>query len=201
MGILSDQYEGRFVIGLSGHKSENTIKQYARKLSAKKKREMCGTLANNVVPKQAKMDNKFTFKSTKAVETVSKPLQDLPIQDLQIPVQNDPVIQPQNIDFVIENMPEEPSDDALIQFLATLEKVQEGHSDIAANNQLVVPEQPTIAAPLAPAVQPNQMQKAVNNTMNIQNVQNVNQHPVPNQFLPGMYFPNSTVTINYHFAK
>lgn len=37
MGILGDEFEGRHVIGLSGHKSESTIKQYARKLSAAKK--------------------------------------------------------------------------------------------------------------------------------------------------------------------
>lgn len=30
MGMLDELFEGRHVIALSGHKSENTIKQYAR---------------------------------------------------------------------------------------------------------------------------------------------------------------------------
>ena len=32
-------------------------------------------------------------------------------------------------------------------------------------------------------------------TINVSNVANVNKHPM----VPSMYFPNSTVTINYHF--
>lgn len=49
MGILDELFEGRHVIALSGHKSENTIKQYARRLAPKKKREMCEALHQNAI--------------------------------------------------------------------------------------------------------------------------------------------------------
>lgn len=76
IGILEELFQGRHVIGLSGHKSENTIKQYARRLQPKKKHEMCDALAQNVVPEKA---TKYQFKApakAMASATTSKPPQD-----------------------------------------------------------------------------------------------------------------------------
>lgn len=116
MGILGEHYEGRKVIGLSGHKSENTVKQYIRKLPTKTKRDMSGTLTSNILPKQPKLDKPFTFKSTKASATISKPPQSAPPEantkensaQVQLaPLQEVAIPQP-NVEFEIQALDDAP---------------------------------------------------------------------------------------------
>lgn len=188
MGLLGELYEGRKVIGWSGHKSEAMVKQYVRKLSTKTKREMRGHLANEMMHKVPKMDTqqKYHFKAIPSA-TVSKPPEDQPVQQAQAEnaaPQPEPVVE-----FQIEPFDDAPSDDVLINFLNAFEMPQNNPVQNDLQNA-PLPHQPTVPNVLQPVA-------TNNNTMNIQNVKNV----APNQAVPAMYFPNSNVTINYHFNK
>lgn len=185
MGILSELYEGRHVIGLSGHKSENTIKHYARHLLDKKKREMSDLLNAEIQPaKQAKENPpnkapaKFSFKPT-TTSTISKPPDQPAMENAEeIPTENvnKAVVAPEN-KFLIEPL-NEPDDDVLLQFLAKFDPITEN---------LPPQENP-------PPLQPS-------NTMNINNVSNI-QNVANQRMIPNMYFGgNSTVTINYNFSQ
>lgn len=182
IGMLGEKYEGRIVIGLSGHKSENTIKQYARKLSAKKKREMSGFLASNIQAKEPKIDTpKFTFKSAPTA-TVSKPGENETVPPPQVP--NPAINEAQNPQFEIQALDDAPPDDVLLQFLSQFDPAENPPANIG----------PPIPVPVQ-APQPLQQNQ---NTMNIQNVSNVqNVQQIPRMPAPAMYFGgNSTVTIN-----
>lgn len=184
MGILGNKYEGRIIIGLSGHKSENTIKQYIRTLPPETKKDMSKTLAENILVKKP---NNFNFKPIKpaASATVSKPPQNAEPM-IEVPLDEPENIEPQpqaNVEIQLQALDDAPPDEVLINFLNAFE----------AQN---VPN----AAP--PAVlnqqQPPAIAKVNNNTMNVQNVQ---QQVLPNGLMPAMLFPNSNVTINYNFGK
>ena len=58
-------FEARHIIAVSGHKSESTIKKYAKKCPDTKKREMSSALGKAILPKKPK------------TATVSKPLSDV----------------------------------------------------------------------------------------------------------------------------
>lgn len=179
IGILGELYEGCHVIELSGHKSESTIKQYARCLKAKTQREMCGTLAENVQAKKPKIDEKnFSFKAIKPA-AASKAHEETPKvpENLQEPAQVD-----ENLaNFQLQPLDDAPSDDVLLQVLAQFENAAN------ENQQQAPPPQPL----------------ASNNTMNIHNVHNVQQIQPPVRMpAPAMYFGgHSTVTINYNFGS
>lgn len=170
MGILGEHFEGRHVIGLSGHKSENTIKQYVRKVPVKKKREMSDKLYENIQPpKQAKEnEKKFTFKRPSTSETISKPPQEPENPTHPQPLQNE---------FQIQALDDAPPDDVLLNFLSQFDPVSENP--------------PPNPVPLAANNVNN-----INNVNNVQNNVNPNQQIVPNMYFEG----NSTVTINYHFG-
>ena len=54
---LSDSgYEARHIIAVTGHRSESTVKQYAKKCPENKKREMSASLANKLDVKKVKID-------------------------------------------------------------------------------------------------------------------------------------------------
>lgn len=174
MGILGEHFEGRHVIGLSGHKNESTIKQYVTKLPTKKKKEMLDTLAINVQPEGTPpTPKKFQFK--KPTATVSKP----PEAENILP--NNQLLDLQPID-------DAPPDDVLINLLNQLEAEQ--------SNQVQIPNAP----PQVPQLQPPEP-LGTNNTMNIQNVSNVQNVSANNRMMPTMYFGgHSSVVINYNFA-
>lgn len=187
MGILGEKYEGRKVIGLSGHKSESTVKQYISRLSAKTKREMSGTLAESIQPrKQAKTNqNKFTFRQQKLAATQAKAPEenhvhvpdDPTMQVIQLDAENNEENQPENMEFQLQALDDAPPDDVLINFLSQFDPVP------------------------APQQQPHLQPLAHNNTMNISNVKNVQNVQDNQPKLPNMYFGgNSTVTINYNFG-
>lgn len=192
MGILGDKFEGREVIFWSGHKSESTIKQYVKRIPAKKKREMCAELAANILPKVPKR---------KADETISIPPKDLahvpqqaennfiniPLDNNDNNANNQPEMQ-----LILEEL-NAPIDPQLENFLKNFDPVQA--PDVQPQNP-----QP-IANPLHP---PNQLRPVLpppplapqQLNMNVNNIQNN-----PNRFMPAMYFPSSNVTINYNFGK
>lgn len=200
MGILAEIYEGRLVIGLSGHKNESTVKQYARILSAKKKWEMCGTLADNILPKQAKKDqHQFTFKTTKPTATVSKPPEEIRDKEPTIELNIQENVQPE-IEFNYEALDDPGNDDALVQFLAKFDTPDPQNNQLqVAAQENVNPNTPQMAIQHAANVPNMPVQLPANPLvpMNIQNIQSVN----PNHLMPTLYFPNSSVTINYNFGK
>lgn len=182
MGILSELYEGRHVIGLSGHKSESTIKQYAARLPPKKKREMSETLHSLVQPpKHAKETSpekpKFSFKKASSA-TISKPPDETP--NAQAPAEEKQEENAEQLQFQIEPL-NEPTDDVLLQFLEKFDAITENPTEIVSTEQAQVPLQ-------------------ASNTMNISNVNNV-QNVGHQRMIPNMYFGgHSSVTINYNFA-
>ena len=94
----SAQFEARHIIAITGHKSEQTIKQYARKCSNEKKRQMCDALADPIVPKIPK---KSTIQPIKS-ETAAVPDPPPPI----------------NFDLnAVDLFPMDDNDDALLNFL------------------------------------------------------------------------------------
>lgn len=192
MGLLGEQYEGRIVIGWSGHRSEGTIKQYIRRIPAKKKREISNYLGNNIKPKVAKEDAaKFTFRAIPA--TVSKPEENTSSESNVVPEESYPQPAPQLPElYDLQAFDNAPNDEALIKILEDIEKTNEGLQAQAGPQEI------------QPVVMPNPQANPLvpNNTMNIQqNVQNVqNVHPLKPAMMPSMYFGgHSTVTINYNF--
>lgn len=185
MGIWGDQFEGRHVIGLSGHKSENTIKQYVTRIPTAKKREMFDALATNILPKAPR-------KSKEPTATISVPPEE-PIVQVQLDEEaenqesnNENAVNDQQLQqFVFEEM-NAPLDPALENFLKSFDTPQEN----------LAPHVPLQQVQNMPVQMPQQIPHNVK--MNVQNVQNVNPHAL----VPAMYFaPNSNVTINYNFNK
>lgn len=186
MGLLGEKYEGQIVIGLSGHKSEQTVKQYIKCLPAKKKREMSEYLNENIQPKNPKLVNKFTFKANPTA-TISKAADETPLQPLQ--VQDNQKTDDPLQEFHLENVEQNPPDDVLLNFLAQFNVPQN-------QDQAVVP------AALAVENNPPLPQPVVrNNTMNISNVSNIQNVQENKPQVPTMYFGgHASLTINYNFA-
>ena len=166
------QFESRHIIALTGHKSENTIKQYAKGCSNEKKRQMSNELASKIEPKKKKPT---TGENTKITESATTP--------------NAPSFDLGTFDF----LPFEEDDDILMKYLN--ENPQLG-SDVPVDNKAIAvppsvktPVPTNISTPAAPPLQPNVM------TNTVQNVQNIGYPPIAPKFL----FSNSNVTINYNF--
>lgn len=188
MGLLGEEYEGRIVIGWSGHKFESTVKQYICKLPAKRKKEISHYLGTSIKPKVAKIDS-TGLSSNRVTTTVSAP----PNQQQTPPFPNEGNVQENTVQAInlppqydLQALDDAPADDILLKVLEDIEKK---NTEIQQPNMIPIAQNPQM--PLVP-----------NNTMNIQqnvsNVQNVN--AVKPNMVPMMYFGgNSNVTINYNF--
>lgn len=190
MGILGEQFEGRHVIGLSGHKNEASIKLYACRIPESKKREMSAMLGENAQPAPGQNQQgkpKFKFQKIAPASVPKPPEND---DNLQAPNLQENAAQNQ-IQYDLEPVQDEPTDDFLLKFLQQFDPVTE-------NPPQPVPLQdpPQVLQPL-PSV-------SGNNLMNISNIQNVQNVAQPNQkqnVVPHMFFGgNSNVTINYNFG-
>lgn len=171
---------------MSGHKSEHTIKQYARRLSAKKKRELSGTLSSIINAKEAKLETPEKLAVKAPTATVSKPpdVENSAPENPNPPAKNQP-------EFEFEALDNAPPDDVLIQFLSQF--------DQPANLPNAPPNVPLPAPVPVQAPQPLQPNHTMNIQQNVKNVQNMQN--VPRMPPPAMYFGgNSTVTINYNFG-
>ena len=71
------QFEARHIIAITGHKSESTIKKYAKGCSSEKKREMSEALASKIKPKIPKLEN-----SENAAAPVPPPVPEEPNFDI-----------------------------------------------------------------------------------------------------------------------
>lgn len=185
MGILGEKFEGRIIIGLSGHKSENTVKQYVKKISTAQKREACNELATNILPKTPKRAPTATI-SAPPTEQENRKKEESVIIQLDENVQ--PEIPPE-VQYIIKEL-NAPMDPTLENFLKSFDPVAaENTTENSANQQM----QPM---PLQQVQnKPQNQQQSVN--MSVNNVQNFN----PNRIMPAMYFPQSNVTINHNFSK
>ena len=54
------QFEARHIIAITGHRSESTIKKYAKGCSSEKKRQMSDALASKIQPKLPKIEESET---------------------------------------------------------------------------------------------------------------------------------------------
>ena len=153
-------YEARHIIAITGHKSETTVKQYAKKCPEKKKREMSECLAVKLDTKKAKLEGKvdkivnMPFRvHSKTAATMVTPLTNNSQDNMTSALGN------QNLQLLLFD---DTDDDLLLKVLDKFDK----------ENPLT----------------------------NTQLVQNIISSCQTQAMLPQMYFPNSTVTINYNFA-
>lgn len=189
MGIFDEhEFASRHIMFFSGHKSESSIKQYARNIPTKTKRAMSKSLAmelnSEAVPaKKAKEDTK---QKEKVAETISVPKEN-PQASNVVMIEDVQVHQKENIipdDFQLQAEDDEYiNDENLIQVLEKIEK----------ENEHLFPPQQQIQPQMPPILQQAQANPALN-IQNVSNVSNKNAQPL-------MYFANSTVTINYNYVN
>ena len=167
-------FEARHIISLSSHKNESTIKEYATKCPENKKREMFDSLTNALQPKAKKIKPS----ASASIATPNKQNNDVDIMDVK---ENLPTFEIQPIDQF-----DTIDDSVLSEILLDADKLLPQYNNTVAvnqnsnNNALTSPPQANI-------------QTQVNTINN-------HSHPqVPFNFqrIPQLYFPNSTVTINY----
>lgn len=181
------EFESRHIMAQTGHKSESSIKVYARRCPTKKKEEMSYCLANKLNQPENQIDIEEQVKAPPAKKqksnTVTKPTPNLEEKNApEVP------ILPENFEVVMED-PEEIPDD---QLLKAIEQIEKENAQITAENQ-VVPVPNAAMVPLQPLAPGN----SINVNNNVANYAMANNNP-----LPTFYFPNSAnITINYNFNK
>lgn len=202
----------RHIQATTGHKSESSIKAYAKKISAKKRREICELLQNQMendeevqpAPQQQVIQEIQNQAPPPAIEIPNKnPIVDVPQAPTNLP--EPPAFDnfvPAPQDFWPENAElqslDEVNDQGLVQALANIEQ-ENANMGIAPPQAVPVPQievqRNNSAFPIALQNNQNPLQQ-----LNVSNVANVSNFQPGNQ-LPAMYFPNSSVTINYNFNK
>ena len=162
-------FEARHIIAVTGHKSESTIKQYSRKCPNNKKCEMYEALGSKLMQKKPRLDTKQGI----SVGNISESAQSNqnPPKNTKSDVQ---IVQttPDMINFNdnIDLLPfDETTDDMLLKVLNDLETQNSNKNPQATVTNTI--SNTSISAPV---------------------------HVRPN-LMPQMYFPHSTVTINYNF--
>lgn len=195
----------RHIQATTGHKSEASIKSYAKKISAKKRREICELLQNQVQPQPA--ENIPQDVPGNNVNTVP---QNVMPQHIAPPLpENNFIPGPQ--DFWPENAElqqlQELNDGNLVQVLADIEQ-ENANMGIAPQQPVpvAIQEEPNVVGqqiqPLEMAPPQPQMQIEKNplqqvHFSSINNVSNIQ----PANPMPPMYISNSTVNIHYHYGK
>lgn len=149
MGILGDEFEGREVIIWSGHASEGTIKQYVKRLPEKKKREMSEALAQNILPKKAKVQDPpqqpIPHIQNENIQPNLQVAQNVEIEEAEEPTFD--------LQFGLEEMADGCDDAVLNKFLDDYEK----------NMQVAVPNPPQAPEVLVPNAMQNPMPNAMMN--------------------------------------
>lgn len=168
-------FEARHIMAQTGHKSEASIKSYAKKCPVKKKREMSHCLANAIKNDDAQA----------AAQPIEEPPPKIskPSATISVPTENPeiianavPEVLPENFNIIPEEN-EEIDDKMLVKVLEEIEK-----ENAQVKNKAVVPQQE----------QPLQ-----SHNINVQNVANISKK----ENVPIMYFNNSNVTINYNYKQ
>ena len=181
--LNEEGFEGRHIVHITSHKSENSMKGYGRKLPAKKQREMFDTLSRKVPRLPVKKPR---------LETVTQAdLQNAQIEDT-------------GFDFLTDCENDELDGHALLEIV---NKIEQENSHLFTPTPETNMENPaelseTAIAPVPPPATPA-LPVEINVQRSVQNVQNNNFLPaIPGQnTLPQFYFPHSTVTINYQIFQ
>ena len=164
---------------LSSHKNEATIKEYSVKCPDSKKCEMCDSLSNAILPKHIKKASPTCTVSvnpdTNTID-INDVTQNLPTFDLELMENFDTMDDSELVNLIYETEQQDQNEN----------KTDNNDKQIVTVLDPKVPNRQNIAIPL---------QAKNQNQINTQNV--TNKYPI----LPQMYFPNSSVTINYNFGK
>lgn len=168
--------EARHICGVSGHKSEETIRCYSKKCPPKKKREMADIISKklgNPIKKQKTMEEYEREQAEKIVENAN-------FEDW-VPIDN-------NInDFDVSN---------ILKEIENQTKNYEVPQPDQNQMQIAIPNEiPAVSSALVPTNPPPPVVPQPSSSNQVLNVSNAQNYPV----LPKMFFPNSNVTINYNF--
>ena len=173
-------FEARDIMATTGHKSESSIRSYASKCPDNKRRQMSDALAESL-----------QIKKTKKPEIKEEPQEPQPSTSTEN--QNS---------FGIDEV--EISDTEIINILTQIEKETEEiaakQQKTAGPNQQEIDKEPTKTndTPSINTVEKVPPPPNPQNT-NVMNVSNVS--TMQNRILPPMYFPHSSVTINYNIIQ
>lgn len=178
-------FEARHIMAQSGHKSESSIKVYAKRCPAKKKKEMSYCLANKLNQEENQIDYQQQETPAKKART----------ETTTHPTENAEPILPENFDVVLQESDEIPDD----QLVSALEMIEKENAHLFQNQQVTKVQQNQMGvAPVSQNLQP--LMPANNVPINVNNVANYAMAMSNNPF-PSMQFHNSNVTINYNFQK
>ena len=171
-------HEARDIMIVSSHKSECSIRSYATKCSPKKKRKVFDDLSKNFKP------TAMTTTAEQKKETEQKQLPDDTIQ--RVTDQCKPLVElnaNNNNTTEISNENKDQNNGQILPYVSNFDE-----DPLADDNFLKMIKNIE-----------HQNQNVVLN-QNVQNFQNVNKRS-EKPVLPAVYFSNSTVTINYNYAK
>ena len=193
MNILGEKYKARHIMGLSEHKSESSIKQYAVKLPESKKKEMFTTLINLVElkTKMSKLSHTCEAKASvsnnppPAGNIGTNPTFDLPNFDL-VPVDFDDTFDDDLLLKVLDN-----SEQQLLQDLNIVPSTNYPNKE-NTDTEAVIPNNANVITKMT-----NTHNVNINVPTTSYQIQKAPRMPM----IPGLYFPNSNVTINYNFSK
>ena len=138
------QFDSRHIIAITGHKSETSIKQYARGRSNKKKREMSDELANNILDKMPKIAPKEEpTDKTESAETPNTASFDLQGMDIfPVDEEDDDIL----LKFLNDNPNLErqtlPENNVPVPHLQTEMQVHQPNVTNVQNVQNIVPNMP-----------------------------------------------------------
>ena len=167
-------FEARHIKAVSGHKSDETIKNYAVRCPENKKREMSDALSN-----------RLNSRKIPPTSTVSVP-----------PTEQTEKFETINFDDIVDFIPIDNNADDF-DITNVLSEVSNREENVAKTSEIAIQSEKAMAPiqqniPVMPQVQvPNIAFTPQNNIMN---VTQANSFPL----IPQMYFPNSNVTINYN---
>lgn len=181
--MLENDFKNREVMYTTGHKSETSLNSYSTKLAAKKKREISQCLAKQLQQDEPPHKKKTADETPEPV--VQKSAEDVP---------------PDFLNMELAQVEEWDNDQNLV---AALEKIEAENAHLFQQQATAPAPNPAVPVPgniLLPInqnvgnLQPSVPQAPLNFQSNVSTVSNRNSQPL-------MYFPGSTVTINYNFSK
>ena len=174
-------FEARHIMAVSGHKSENSIKNYSSVCPDNKKEQMSDALARKMNKNQSETAPNAIGNNSETCRPVPQEVQNLNTANFDIvPLLNE-----------MDNDPLESED-----FLQMIDKIEKENQHLIPSVTQPVPQPITTTTAVSMSKNPPVNNLASN--MNYNSItQNVNRAPL----LPHMFFPHSNVTINYNIKN
>ena len=180
-------FEARHITAISSHKSESTIREYSVKCPENKRKQMFDALAQNFQTiKKPKVEPASTVTNIRS-DNALLPLHDSTNTSNQNNANNDTLPDADNMQLL--NF-DPLNDKDLYDFVTQTEKALQ---NLEQNN--------TTPPPPPPQQQIAQYNPETHNTSSVVTVTNNTNKPSSMPVIPRMYFPNSTVTINYNISN